>query len=110
MLDCAGCNDNIKSREEIYNFTNTMVSRIDMIAHGEPLIEYLLPGEPNQGYSLVQLITTSNICAHFVESNSTAYIDVFSCKPFDINEARDVVKEFFNPASIKMNFITRHAE
>jgi S-adenosylmethionine decarboxylase len=110
MLDCAGCNDNIKSRDEIYNFSKTMVSRIDMTAHGEPLIEYLLPGDANQGFSLVQLITTSNICAHFVESNSTAYIDVFSCKPFDVNQAREVVKEFFDPERIKMNFITRHAE
>jgi S-adenosylmethionine/arginine decarboxylase-like enzyme len=74
------------------------------------MIEYLLPGDANQGFSLVQLITTSNICAHFVESNSTAYIDVFSCKPFDVNVAREVVKEFFNPDRIKMNFITRHAE
>jgi len=110
MLDISGCSDAIKSREAIYNFNKELVKRIDMIAHGEPIIEYLLPGDPKQGYSLMQLITTSNICAHFVEPDSTAYIDIFSCKPFDINVAQDVVREYFKPTKMRINYITRNAD
>lgn len=110
MLDCSGCNDGIKSKENIYNFTKELVKRIDMTAHGEPIIEFLLPGDPKEGYSLLQLITTSNIVGHFIEPNSTAYFDVFSCKEFDIQTVKDVVTEFFGPTKIKVNFITRHAE
>jgi S-adenosylmethionine decarboxylase len=83
MLDCSRCNENIKDRDQIYLFVKELVAAIDMVAHGEPIIEYLLPGDPKQGYSLMQLITTSNICAHFVEPDMTAYIDIFSCKEFD---------------------------
>lgn len=109
MLDCAGCNDNIKSRDKIYDFIKELVWRIDMKAHGEPIIEYLLPGEDKAGYSLMQLITTSNICAHFVEPDSTAYLDIFSCKEFDYKQAEEIFRIYFGPTKVRANFITRHA-
>ena len=109
MLDCSGC-ERIDSRENIYNFTKEMVKRINMTAHGEPVIEYLLEGDPKQGYSMMQLITTSNICGHFMELDGTAYFDVFSCKKFDIEVAQEVVREFFNPKKMRVNYITRHAD
>ena len=110
MLDCSGCNDNIKDKQSIYNFVKELVDAIKMEAHGEPVIEFLLPDEPNQGYSLMQLITTSNICAHFVNTNNSAYIDVFSCKEFNIETVKDVVNKYFSTTKMKVNFITRHAE
>lgn len=110
MLDCADCDlDKVTSREQIYKFVKDLVPRIDMTAHGEPIIEHLLPGDPKQGYSLMQLITTSNICAHFMDLDGTAYIDIFSCKEFDIKLAEEIVKEYFNPKKIRANFITRDA-
>lgn len=109
MLDCSGC-ENIDSKENIYNFIKELVPRIDMEAHGEPIIEYLLPGDPKQGYSLMQLITTSNICGHFMELDSTAYFDVFSCKEYDIEVAKQVVMQYFNPTTMRVNFITRDAK
>lgn len=111
MLDCSGCEiDKISSRENIYSFIKDLVARIDMTAHGEPVIEYLLPGDPKQGYSLMQLITTSNICGHFMELDGTAYFDVFSCKPFDQDVAKKVVEEYFYPKKMRVNYITRHAD
>ena len=109
MLDCSGCTG-INDRERIYNFIKTLVPAIDMIAHGEPVIEYLLPGDPKQGYSLMQLITTSNISAHFMELDGTAYFDIFSCKIFDVEKAKKIVDDFFAPTRVRVNFITRHAD
>jgi S-adenosylmethionine decarboxylase len=109
MLDCSGC-ERIDSRENIYNFTKDLIKRIDMTAHGEPIIEYLLPGDPKQGFSLMQLITTSNIAGHFMELDGTAYFDVFSCKTFDTKVVEQVVQEYFNPKRMRVNFITRHAD
>lgn len=110
MLDCSGCNENIADRDQIYKFVKDLVDRIYMVAHGEPIIEHLLPGDPKQGYSLMQLITTSNICAHFMELDGTAYFDIFSCKTFNIESAQDVVREYFDPKKMRVNFITRHAD
>lgn len=109
MLDCSGCSG-IDSKENIELFVKDLVRRIDMTAHGEPVIEYLLPGDTKQGYSLMQLITTSNICAHFMELDGTAYFDIFSCKNFDITVAQEVVQQYFLPKKIRVNFITRHAD
>lgn len=110
ILDCSACNNSIKDKTTIYQFVKQLVNDIDMVAHGEPIIEYLSPTEENSGYSLMQMITTSNITAHFVDSNHSAYIDVFSCKEFDNTIVLDIVKQYFNPKKIKINFITRHAE
>ena len=110
MLDCSGCNDNIADRNSIYQFIKELVQEIDMVAHGEPIIEHLLPGDPKQGYSLMQLITTSNICAHFMELDGTAYFDVFSCKEFDIETAKGIVSKYFAPSKMRVNFLTRHAD
>ena len=109
MLDCSGCM-RIDDRENIYNFVKELVERIGMTAHGEPVIEYLLPGDPKQGYSLMQLITTSNICGHFIELDGTAYIDIFSCKEFEVEIVKNVVKNYFSPEKMRVNFITRHAD
>jgi S-adenosylmethionine/arginine decarboxylase-like enzyme len=109
MLDCSGCK-RIDTRANIYNFTKDIVKQINMTAHGEPIIEHLLQGDPKQGYSLVQLITTSNICGHFMELDGTAYFDIFSCKLFDIETAKAVVRTYFDPDKIRVNFITRQAD
>ena len=110
MLDCSGCNAGIADHDTIYNFIKDLVVRIDMVAAGEPIIEHLLPGDPKQGYSLMQLITTSNICAHFMELDGTAYFDVFSCKEYDIETVKEIVNEYFGPKKMRVNFLTRHAD
>ena len=111
MLDCSGCDiSKISSRENIHQFITDLVKRIDMVAAGEPIIEHLLPGDPKQGYSLMQLITTSNICAHFMELDGTAYFDIFSCKTFDIETAKTVVEDYFHPKKMRVNYLTRHAD
>jgi S-adenosylmethionine/arginine decarboxylase-like enzyme len=110
MLDCSGCNlDYINSKPHIEQFLKELVDRIDMISHGDPQIEFLLPGTDNEGYSVLQMITTSNITAHFVNSSKTAYIDVFSCKFFEKDIAVKVVQDYFSPMMVKVNFLERQA-
>lgn len=110
ILDCAGCdffliNDTTNIRE----FIKELVKRIGMIAHGEPQIEFLLPGTDNEGYSVLQMITTSNITIHFVNKTKEAYIDVFSCKDFDTIVVEETVKEYFEPTLIQSTILNRQA-
>jgi S-adenosylmethionine/arginine decarboxylase-like enzyme len=109
MLDCSGCSHTaITDYHTIWAFTKKLVKDIDMVAYGDPQIVKFGEGDKT-GYTLVQLIETSNICAHFVDVDDTAYIDVFSCKPYDDQVVEDLVIEFFGPARIRKNFITRQA-
>lgn len=109
MLDCANCNANVSNKDMIATFAKVLVKEIDMQAFGDPIVEFMLQGDPKQGYSLVQLITTSSITGHFMDFDRTAYIDIFSCKEFDLNVAEKVVKNFFEPKKMRVNFITRDA-
>jgi S-adenosylmethionine/arginine decarboxylase-like enzyme len=111
MLDCSGCdNAKITSRNNIYNFTKELVKRIDMVAFGEPIIEHFATHDANKaGHSMVQLIETSNLSAHFVDKDNTMYLDVFSCKPFSNDEVVATVKEFFGSQQERINYVTRHA-
>jgi len=110
MLDCSGCNDGIANRDTIYAFVKDLIQQIDMTAFGEPIIEYLCEGDPKQGYSLLQLITTSNITGHFLELNGTAYFDVFSCKEYNPEVVKAVITKYFAPHKMRVNFITRNAD
>ena len=81
-----------------------------MKAYGDPVIEYFAEHDPAAaGYSLMQLIETSSITAHFADSSGDAYIDIFSCKQFDIEKAKSVVYSFFMPVKIRTTFLNRQA-
>jgi S-adenosylmethionine/arginine decarboxylase-like enzyme len=110
ILDCSGCDSKqINQKTNIENFLVELINEIKMVAHGKPIIELLLPGESNEGYSVLQMITTSNISAHFVNKTKEAYIDVFSCKEFNPDVVCKVVNKFFSPKNMKVNFVIRNA-
>jgi len=107
ILDCYEADKELISNgQNISDFAKTLVERIDMKAYGEPQVIHF--GEDDKlGYTLVQLIETSNICAHFCDDTGNFYLDVFSCKPFEINVVLQTVKEYFFPKRIKERFIER---
>lgn len=109
-LDLAKCCPAaIRCPVTIAKFTKKLVKDIDMTAYGEPQIVHFGTGNKS-GYTLVQLIETSNICAHFCEANNAAYIDVFSCKPYDIKVVEKIVSEYFDPTHCKKTYFERDAD
>jgi S-adenosylmethionine/arginine decarboxylase-like enzyme len=111
ILDCRGGDVGaVRDRRTILAWVRRLVDRIDMKAYGEPVCEHFATHDPEAaGYSLVQLIETSSITGHFVDRTGDAYIDVFSCKGFDIAAVRSLVDECFRPASIRVTYLTRQA-
>lgn len=109
MLDCAGADhSSILSGDNIAAFARTLVERIDMVAYGEPQVVKFGSGN-KAGYTLVQLIETSNIVAHFCDDTDTFYLDVFSCKPFDNDVVIATAFEYFKQVSERMTYVTRQA-
>jgi S-adenosylmethionine/arginine decarboxylase-like enzyme len=99
----------IRSYDTIYKFNKKLVKEIDMKAFGEPHIVRFGDNEYVAGYTLVQLIETSNIMAHFVEETNDIYLDVFSCKDFDAEIVEKIVREYFQPENIKTTVLIRQA-
>ena len=111
IVNCTACDkDKITSKENIEEFSKQLVEKIDMIAYGNAQVVHFAAHNPKAGgYTLLQLIETSNISAHFVDDSGNAFIDIFSCKSFDKKDALKVVKDCFNPKAISHKFFTRKA-
>lgn len=108
-LDCSGCTpESIRSATHIKEFSQKLVKAIDMVPYGECQVVHF-GSENKMGYTLVQLIETSNICAHFVEEDNSMYLDVFSCKPYDKKTVIDTVKEYFGCPFITTHYFERQA-
>lgn len=110
VVDAAGCNDRISDREAIAVFAQELVKAIDMKDYGAPWIEHFGHDLPKtSGFTLVQLIETSNISAHFCDHNGEAYFDIFSCKAFDETIALEVITQHFEPAVCETRSLVRQA-
>lgn len=110
MLNAGSCEPKtIRSAPAIEYFSRTLVKKIDMVPYGKPQIVMFGSGN-KKGYTLVQLIETSNICAHFVEETNDLYLDVFSCKTFDPMIVEKMVRQSFGAETIDSKFILRDAQ
>lgn len=108
-FDCSGCNsDAIKDYDTVFRFNKALVEHIDMEAYGDPQIVNF-GHDDKAGFSSLQWISTSSIVGHYVNDLNHVYLDVFSCKPFDMDAVETTLLEFFGPTSIRKNFITRQA-
>jgi S-adenosylmethionine/arginine decarboxylase-like enzyme len=105
LYDCRP--ERIRSAEVIRQFVIDLCDRIEMRRFGEPTIVNFGDDPRVAGYSLVQLIETSNICAHFADESSAVYIDIFSCKKFDPEKAAAFCSETFGAQKAAGTFISR---
>ena len=95
-FDIYNCNpEAIRNAEKIQRFVVELCDLIEMKRFGETKIVNFGEDERVAGYSMVQLIETSLISAHFANMTNAVYLDVFSCKPYDPEIVADFVKRFF---------------
>ena len=109
ILDLVGCDlAAISSGERIATFATDLCRLIDMKAYGPPFVErFGLADLKTAGYTLVQLIETSSIVAHFSEAWLTAYVNVFSCRPFDVDVAAAYVQSTFGAQGARRTVLVR---
>lgn len=111
ILDFAGCpRERLVSKNNLQSWVSELIFAIDMKAYGEPVIEHFATHSHDAaGFTLLQMIETSNICAHFAENLGQVYIDIFSCKAFDTEVAIAVCRNYFEPSHIEQQALTRGA-
>jgi len=106
-IDKYNCNPNrIRDKEVIAGYVSRLCKLIDMKRYGEPIIVHFGKGEI-EGFSLVQLIETSLISAHFANETNRAFIDIFSCKLYDPEKAAQFSMEFFGGTHYRLNTVIR---
>ena len=99
----------ISSKKEITRFVTELCDKvIKMKRYGKPLIPHFGHDNPiTSGYSLVQLIETSSVTAHFSEYKRTVYLNIFSCAWFDHEKTVVFCQKFFGAKRVETNLMMR---
>lgn len=107
-IDAAGCDYSLLTNpEKLKEFSGKLCKEIDMIPFGEPIIKRFGEGSL-EGYSMIQFIMTSSITVHLDEIGLRAFIDIFSCKRFDVDKAKDFCQDFFKAKSMRYKNLYRY--
>jgi len=85
----------IRDAEKIRRFVVELCELIEMRRFGDTLVVHFGEDERVAGYSMVQLIETSLISAHFANLTNTVYLDVFSCKMYDPEVVASFAQKYF---------------
>ncbi len=103
ILDLSDCNVETFTRKSIGNYFDQLCELIDMQAEDrhfwddEGLTPELCQTNPKTcGVSAVQFILTSTIVVHSLTKLGKVYINIFSCKDFDVDAAREFTIEWFD--------------
>ena len=109
ILDLYGCDQKtIRSRKKLSDFIDNLCALINMRKYGKSSIHHFGLNNPHTaGYSLIQFIETSSITAHFSELWNSAYINIFSCKQFDVEKTSSFAKKFFGARRMKKRVVLR---
>ena len=110
MLDVKGCEiQRATDPEYIKHFIKELVRLIEMVPYGEPQLVHFADNTEKAGWTVIQLIETSNIMGHFLDINGDLYMDIFSCKDFEEARVVKALEEHFKPEKIKSRFFRRQA-
>ena len=97
----------IRDADVIRRFVIELCDRIKMKRFGETQVVHFGEEERVAGYSMVQLIETSLISAHFANLTNTVYLDVFSCKTYDPEAVRGFAEGYFGGKRSVLHVVER---
>lgn len=114
ILDLHGCDTAKFTREGISAYCAALCELIEM----EPCELHFwddvgVPEDERQthpktkGTSAVQFILTSSIVIHTLELMKVAYVNIFSCKEFDADTAKDFTACWFGSTRCSSNMVMR---
>lgn len=114
ILDLHHCDSSRFNRQEIEYFLEQLCDRIDMERCDLHFWDDVgVPEEEQQtnpktkGTSAVQFILTSTIVIHTLDLIKAAYVNIFSCKEFDTDEAAQFTAKWFGSTDWTATVVTR---
>jgi len=108
-IDLHGCkkimNQSKENEEYIKQFVIELCELIDMNRYGAPDIPWFGTDEI-QGYTMIQLIETSCISAHWADDRM--FFDLFSCKFYDPYKVIKFTKKWFESDDVSVSVCIRY--
>ena len=97
----------MQDAEAIRTFVRLLCERIKMRRYGETQVVFFGDEPRVQGFSMIQLIETSLISAHFADASRAIYLDVFSCASYDAEDTARFAAEYFKAAHYELQVVHR---
>jgi len=93
LYDCSL--EKISTKESLEKFLQRLCDEVLKVRRIDKPVMKRYGAEHLYGYSIFQLIEVSSIVGHFTEGRKAAYLDIFSCAPFDAKAVEKFAKEYF---------------
>ena len=107
-IDLYNCDlELMQNADAIREFVKILCDRIKMRRYGETQVVFFGDEPRVQGFSMTQLIETSLISAHFADASRAIYLDVFSCAPYNSEDAAKFAAEYFKAAHYELHVVNR---
>ncbi|MBM3181910.1 MAG: S-adenosylmethionine decarboxylase [Chloroflexi bacterium] len=97
----------MQNADAIREFVKILCDRIKMRRYGETQVVFFGDEPRVQGFSMTQLIETSLISAHFADASRAIYLDIFSCAPYDPQDAAKFAADYFKAAHYQVTSVNR---
>jgi S-adenosylmethionine decarboxylase len=112
MLDLNDCDSAIlDDLEDCFRLLNELPEKIGMTKITQPYVFRYCGSVPeDEGITGVTIIAESHISLHTYPKKNFVFVDIFSCKPFDVERARDHVVQFFQSKSPAIHIQERGAD
>lgn len=114
ILDLHGCDISTFNRKSLKGYFVKICDAIGMVREDLHFWDYEgIPEEERPtdahllGTSAIQFITTSNIVVHTLDLTGAVYINIFSCKEYSIEIAKEVTCNWFKAKDCRTNYIER---
>jgi S-adenosylmethionine/arginine decarboxylase-like enzyme len=108
IIDLKGCDLTGLTQKLLSRFFIELCDRICMTRHGDPIFWEDWSDIPHlHGVSAIQFIETSNVVCHALPMLRAVYLNVFSCKEFDAEDALAFCKKFWGATSTVHTVIAR---
>lgn len=114
ILDLHNCDTSLFTRKSIGDYFGQLCELIGMQSEDSHFWDDDgLPLEKRQteshlkGTSAIQFILTSNITIHTLDILQAVYINIFSCKDFDVRKATDFTVFFFRAKDYTWRVLNR---
>ena len=97
MLDLSECDqERISDLDFVFDFLSTLPDKIGMTKITQPYVfPYSGKIPEDKGITGFVVIAESHLSIHTFVDKGYAFVDLFSCKPFDTDVARDLIVEAF---------------
>ena len=114
LIDMHGCEVSTFNRVSIEGYFEKICNAIGMVREDfhfwdyEGIPEIERPTEAHLlGTSAIQFITTSNIVVHTLDLKAAVYVNIFSCKEYSIEIAKEITCDWFKAKDCRTNYIER---